>query len=593
MENNEKQLSFWDKFNPFSQTFGRIRNRSGQEHNLNQTMRNSVGNSENNSEILRAFKQHFNNTDDTNFGSASPKMLEDVVVSSNNKILKILKFREMENFPEISDALEYITNEAIFTDRNNKVCTMSIIRDVPIDIKRILVAEFDYITYDAMKLHENAWFWFKSKLVDSEIFLEKVLNDKQDRIISANKLNPLTTFPIKSENKILYFLQKKTSQDESYNISGNFYSGGIQSVYGSQESYGDNEYIRLNSNQVAYSNYDGGNSLFETKGYLDSALLPYNHLKNLELSLILYRVIRAPERFKFDVEMGKMPTEKGKEYLNKLKNEFRKREFFDPKTGEIDMMKNFASVLDDFWFVKRGGVGSDVSTIGGTMDLGNITDVDHFLKKLYKSLKLPQSRWGITDGSAPKGTYKPEEITFEEHKFYQMVQRLRQRFVKVVQDFYFTQLQLDGVPEEYISEEYIQIQFVDHNLFQKEKELSLINSMVETINSASGFIQGDTKFLEQEYILRKILGDDEYDKNLELRNLRKENEEMKKKLLKSDKKDLKNDKEDNANDGGDFGGFGGDNDESPIEDETPAEATPTDNATEVEQKPEESENGFV
>lgn len=539
--------SVFSRLNPFSKHFFLVSDKSKQEDIDRQTTLNSVGVSREDMQGMKEYmRQHYQNLKDNNGDIAASagadyrlNLIEDSI-NGTSKIQRQMKYREMERFPEISDALDYICDEAIFTNKENRVVTLNFNRDIPPEIKRIISAEFDYITFDVLKLQENGWEWFRDWIVDGELFLELVMNDNRNRIINVKKLPTNITFPIYNGNEIMYFVQKldylnpATQQETSpYNTNGDknkpFYdSYNTTSSRSEMVGFDGQRFVRLNNNQVLYQNYGRfGESFIDVTGYLESSLVPYDYLKNLEQALLIYRIVRAPERFVFNVEVGdKMAPEKAREQVERLRNEWRKRDFVKPDAngGTIDSRKSFMAVLEDFWFAKRGGVGSSVETIGGQMNLGEINDVDHFLKKLYKSLKIPRSRWAA-DVNEPHAFPKPGEITHEEHKFNMMVQRMRNRFKKVIMDAIIVQLELDGIPSEYISEDYLSIQFTDSNLFQREKELMILDSMIATLSSAQGLIKrkdNPTGLFSEEYIMRKVMeNDDEYDLNQEF--LEKEN----------------------------------------------------------------------
>lgn len=493
------------RLNPFSPTFLKITNTSQEEKLYRQQLANSQGRAEsdNMAEIRNEMRKMFNG-DSTGYAYADNEqglLAFENSVTGFNKSALIGKYREMENYPEISDALDYICDEAIFVDKEKRVCTLSFKRELPPDIKRIMQAEFNYITFDALELHKNAWNWFRRWVVDGEFYGEKILNDQRDRIIGLKQLNPMITYPIYAGEEILYFLQKETTRTNQTSY-----------VY---QSVGDTEFIRLNNTQVVYSNFGQfGSNYIDIQGFLHSAIQPYEWLKTLEISLLIYRIVRAPERFLFNVEVGKMPTGKAREEINKLKDNYRKREFFNPSNGAIDLNKAFMSMVDDIWLMKREGQGTTIEPIGGNMNLGEINDVDHFIKKLYKALKLPRNRWGISDTQENYPFGKPGELTYEEHKFHLMADRMRGSFGDIVVDAFFTQLRLDGVPEQYISHDYISITFTDSNLFQKEKEKMIFASCIEQLTSASQFImtkENQEGLLPRKFVMEEVFGGDKFE----------------------------------------------------------------------------------
>ena len=488
-EVNQGKRNFLARLNPFSPTFWRITDTSAEETFVHQSIQNSVGFGETDEmalvkdELKAMFNSQGNGTD---YDVAKSLSQAEITTTAMNKTMRIRQYREMEGFPEISDALDYIGDEAICVDEENRVATLEVRRNLPPDIKRIVLAEWDYITMDVLKLHENGWDYFRRWLVDSELFLEKILNDSRDRIIKTKQLNPTITWPIYSGEEIMYFVQKPSSAMANQSTYSNYtYTSGANYINDKPDSL-----VRLNATQVAYANFQRfGANYLDIRGFLESAVMPYNWIKNLELALLIYRIVRAPERFLYNVEVGKTPTTKARENMNRLKVEYRKRDFVNPTSGEIDTSKAFMSMVDDIWLMKREGNGSDISTVGGNMNLGEINDVDHFKKKLLTSLKIPKSRWGMSDTSENKGFTRPGEISYEEHKFNQMVQRMRNKFVLIIQDVFFTQLRLDGIPEKYITSDMFLIKFTDSNLFQREKELMILTDQISRVNDANQYLQ--------------------------------------------------------------------------------------------------------
>lgn len=583
-ENNVEKKGFLSRLNPFSPTFWRISDTSEEENLQRQGSQNSVGFGEMDDmqmmkkELRQMFANQGNGTD---YEIAEKVKTAEHMSTALDKSMRVRKYREMEAFPEISDALDYICDEAIFVDQENRVATLEIRRNLPPDIKRIIQAEWEYITMDVMELHKGGWDMFRRWCVDGELYLEKILNDKRDRIVKTKILNPSITYPIYSGEDILYFVQKKSASMGNQTTYGNYtYQSGNQYIGTESEKDG---LVRLNSTQVSYANFGRyGTNFLDIRGFLDSAIMPYNWIKNLELALLIYRIVRAPERFLYNVEVGKTPTTKARENINRLKDEYRKKDFVNPNTGEIDMNKAFMSMVDDIWLMKREGIGSDISTIGGTMSLGEINDVDHFKKKLLTALKIPKSRWGMADTTENKGFTRPGEISYEEHKFNQMVGRMRNQFVAIIQDVFFTQLRLDGIPEKYISHDMFNIQFTDSNLFQREKEMMILADQIGKINDGNTFFQTKQNpdgILPFEYTMKKIFGASEWSAMSE------ERKQFIESLASSGQPEGGGTPPEEG--GGDFGGgggdFGGDMGGSPEPEASPEEATSPEEDQQIDQ----------
>jgi hypothetical protein len=241
----------------------------------------------------------------------------------------------------------------------------------------------------------------------------------------------------------------------------------------------------------------------QTLSYLHKAIKSLNQLRMIEDSLVIYRLSRAPERRIFYIDVGNLPKQKAEQYLRDVMMRYRNKLVYDANTGEIRDDKKYMSMLEDFWLPRReGGRGTEITTLPGGQNLGEITDIEYFKKKLYRSLNVPPSRM---DGEGGFNLGRSSEILRDELKFTKFVGRLRKRFSNMFNDMLRTQLLLKNVitPDDWESmSEHIQYDFLYDNHFSELKEAELMNERLALVATAEPYVG---KYYSQDYIRRKIL----------------------------------------------------------------------------------------
>ena len=223
----------------------------------------------------------------------------------------------------------------------------------------------------------------------------------------------------------------------------------------------------------------------------------------IEDSLVIYRLSRAPERRIFYIDVGNLPKVKAEQYLRDVMMRYRNKLVYDANTGEIRDDKKYMAMLEDFWLPRReGGRGTEISTLPGGQNLGEITDIEYFKKKLYRSLNVPPSRM---DGEGGFNLGRSSEILRDELKFTKFVGRLRKRFSRMFHDMLKTQLILKNIvtPEDWdIMSDHIQYDFLYDNHFSELKETELFNERINVAATAEPYIG---RYYSQDYIRRRIL----------------------------------------------------------------------------------------
>jgi hypothetical protein len=237
--------------------------------------------------------------------------------------------------------------------------------------------------------------------------------------------------------------------------------------------------------------------------YLHKAIKALNQLRMIEDSLVIYRLSRAPERRIFYIDVGNLPKVKAEQYLKEVMNRYRNKLVYDANTGEVRDDRKFMSMMEDFWLPRReGGRGTEITTLPGGQNLGELADIEYFQKKLYRALGVPESRIA-SDGGFNLG--RSSEILRDELKFAKFVGRLRKRFAQMFNDMLRTQLILKNIvsPEDWdLMSDHIQYDFLYDNQFAELKESELVNGRLATLATIEPYIG---KYFSQEYVRKRIL----------------------------------------------------------------------------------------
>jgi hypothetical protein len=238
--------------------------------------------------------------------------------------------------------------------------------------------------------------------------------------------------------------------------------------------------------------------------YLHKSIKALNQLRMIEDSLVIYRLSRAPERRIFYIDVGNLPKVKAEQYLKEVMSRYRNKLVYDAQTGEVRDDRKYMSMLEDFWLPRReGGRGTEITTLPGGQNLGELSDIEYFQKKLYRALGVPESR--IAGGGDGFNLGRSSEILRDELKFSKFVGRLRKRFANMFNDMLRTQLLLKNVvtPEDWeIMSDHIQYDFLYDNHFAELKEAELLTNRLTLVTSMEAYIG---KYFSTEYVRKKIL----------------------------------------------------------------------------------------
>jgi hypothetical protein len=413
----------------------------------------------------------------------------------------IRRYRDIAQQPECDSAIEDIVNEAITSDELSQSVSVVLDRLGYSDkIKTLIREEFNSVL-SLLSFEEKGHDIFRRWYVDGRVFYHKVIDKSnpkkgitQLRYIDPTKIKKVREVQKDKDQKTGIDLIKKIDEYYVYNEKG-LHSAG----YG-----GGQQGIRIAPDSISYtpSGLIDANS-GKVMSYLHKAIKPVNQLRMIEDALVIYRISRAPERRIFYIDVGNLPKIKAEQYLKDVMNRYRNKLVYDASTGEIRDDRNHMSMLEDFWLPRReGGRGTEITTLPGGSNLGEIDDIVYFQRKLYRSLNVPISRLEAENNfSLGRST----EITRDELKFTKFIQKLRKKFVHLFTDILKTQLLLKGV----ISlddwdniKEHIQYDFLKDGHFTELKETELLNDRINTLQSIEAYVGS---YFSKEYVMKSVL----------------------------------------------------------------------------------------
>jgi hypothetical protein len=426
----------------------------------------------------------------------------------------IKRYREMALHPECDSAIEDIVNEAIVSDTNDSPVEIELSNLNASDgIKSKIRQEFKYILslldFDK-KSHEIYRNWY----IDGRLYYHKIIDLKNPhegiqelRYIDAMKMRYVRQEKKKESDKFrLSNVNRDNPMDYEFPEIEEYYIYNPKMTYptSNPSSLGGHGGIKMTKDSITYCTSGlVDRNKGSTLSYLHKAIKSLNQLRMIEDSLVIYRLSRAPERRIFYIDVGNLPKVKAEQYLRDVMMRYRNKLVYDASTGEIRDDKKFMAMLEDFWLPRReGGRGTEISTLPGGQNLGEITDIEYFKKKLYRSLNVPPSRM---DGEGGFNLGRSSEILRDEVKFSKFVARLRKRFSYMFHDMLRTQLILKNIitPEDWeIMSEHIQYDFLYDNHFAELKDAELLNERLNMVQVAEPYVG---RYFSQDYVRRKIL----------------------------------------------------------------------------------------
>jgi len=443
----------------------------------------------------------------------------DVEGVSKNEYELIKRYRDMSLHPEVDTAIDEIVNEFVVSDANDSPVEIELSNlDIGAGVKKKIRDEFDRVK-KMINFDKNAHQIIRNWYVDGRTYYHKVvdLDNPKKGILELRYIDPLKVRKVRQKisNPTAAAnpnLVRGTALEYDWGDYVDYYlynpkgfSGSTSLPNNSASDFSTNNGIKIASDSIATCNSGvvDLNKKYQLS-FLHKAIKSLNQLRMIEDSLVIYRLSRAPERRIFYIDVGNLPKVKAEQYLRDVMARYRNKLVYDASTGEIRDDKKHMSMLEDFWLPRReGGRGTEITTLPGGQNLGELKDVEYFKKKLYNSLNLPPSR--LTDDNKAFNLGKSTEILRDELKFTKFIGRLRKRFANLFHDILKTQLILKGIitPEDWDDmEEHIQYDFLFDNHFNELKEQEMQMQRITLVTQMDPFVG---KYFSTEYIRRQIL----------------------------------------------------------------------------------------
>ena len=422
-----------------------------------------------------------------------------------NEIELITRYREMSMQPELETAIDEIVNEAIVNTAKDKAVEINM-DDLkqPEGVKKKIRDEFD-TTLKLLNFGNMGHEIFRRWYIDGRMFYHVIIDDKRTaegitelRYIDPRRIRKIREIEKTKDPRTTIDVIKKINEYYLYNERG---------IIGAHSNLGAKIAVD------AIVNVNSG--LMDSKramvlSYLHKAIKPLNNLRMIEDATVIYRLSRAPERRIFYIDVGNMPTVKAEQYLKDIMTKYRNKLVYDSTTGEIKDDRKHLSMLEDFWLPRReGGKGTEITTLPGGQNLGELEDVKYFERKLYKSLGVPIGRLEQQPGGGILG--RSTEITREELKFAKFIDRIRNKFSTLFDDILRVQLVLKKVCTEEEWKEFredIYYDFKKDNNFDELKESELLMNRIATLQAMDPYVG---RYYSMQWVRKNVLMMDDED----------------------------------------------------------------------------------
>ena len=405
----------------------------------------------------------------------------------------ILKYRGVAHHPEVDAAIEDIVNEAIVGDDGSS-CELNLdMVEASDSIKKQMTEEFNGI-YNMIKFSELGHDIFRSFYVDGRIYFHLVANESNLKA-GIQEIRPIDAAKIRKVKEV------KHKKDP---VTGAKIVERVKEFYIYQEKAGTNQGVKLSPDAVSYTSSGLLDpSKRQVVSYLHKALKPINQLRMMEDSLVIYRLARAPERRIFYIDVGNMPRNKSEAYMKDIMSRYRNKIVYDANSGTIKDDRKHMSMLEDFWLPRReGGRGTEITTLPGGENLGQIDDIIYFQKRLYRSLNVPINR---LEQEAQFSLGRSTEISRDEVKFQKFIDRLRKRFATMFLGILRKQLIMKGIITEQDWEQWkhqVGIDFQRDNHFTELKDAELLTNRLQTLDQISQYVG---EYFSREWVMKNVM----------------------------------------------------------------------------------------
>jgi len=475
----------------------------------------SAGGSDKNKNVISPVPANDEDKSDFYISSGFYGQYVDIEGVYKNEQDLVRRYREMCLHPECDSAIEDIVNEAIVSDLNDSPVDIELSNLPASDkLKDIIREEFKYIK-QLMNFDKKAHEIFRTWYIDGRVYYHKVIDIKkpQDGLQEIRYIDPLKIRLIRKQEKLGPNYQSPVWTDKNTE-SALYEAPKLEEYYvydpnagakGSMiPSRADKKSVQIAKDAIVYVTSGLVDRNKQTVlSYIHKAIKALNQLRMIEDSLVIYRLSRAPERRIFYIDVGNLPKVKAEQYLRDVMNRYRNKLVYNADTGEIRDDRKYMAMLEDFWLPRReGGRGTEISTLPGGQNLGELNDIEYFQTKLYKSLNVPSSR---LDSQGGFNMGRSSEILRDELKFTKFVGRLRKRFSGIFTDMLKTQLILKNVvtPDDWDSlEEHIQYDYLYDNHFSDLKESELLQEKLGVIAAMEPYMG---RYFSAAYVRNKVL----------------------------------------------------------------------------------------
>jgi hypothetical protein len=430
----------------------------------------------------------------------------DFAINFTDEYNLVRQYRDMAIMPEVNEAITEIVNEAVNGDNTSEVVSLNLDKlSYSDDLKTGIQREFDTII-NLLDFNSNAYETFRKWYIDGKIHYYIVI-DPNNSTNGIQEVRYLSPFSVKKVREVKQRIDGRgipmiESIEEYYLYSENKQFNG----FSPQKTAFTKNAIKLTTDSVATANSglidEETNMIYS---YLHVAIKPSNILRCMENALVIYRLSRAPERRVFYVDVGGLPKNQSNDMISNYVKQYKNALNFDTNTGKITESRNILSMMEDIFLPRReGSRGTEITTLPGGQNLGDIEDVDYFKEHLYRSLNVPYSRIK-SDAGGIFNTGGVGEITRDEAKFSKFISRLRKKFSGLFMDLLKTQLLLKGYIDEYEwmqIKSKISIEFKGDMYFAELKENEMWKGRLSSARDAMDFVG---KYYSHNDIRRRVL----------------------------------------------------------------------------------------
>ena len=409
----------------------------------------------------------------------------------------VMKYRGVATHPEVDAAIEDIVNESIVGSELESPVTLNLDKiedkEATDKIKELMNEEFMNIC-SMLKFNDLGHDIFRSFYVDGRIYFHLVADEKNLKL-GIQEIRPIDAAKIRKVKEVKY--KKDTATDAK--IVEN-----VNEFYIFQNKAGANAGVKLSADSISYVTSGLLDpSKKQVVSYLHKALKPINQLRMLEDSLVIYRLARAPERRIFYIDVGNMPRNKSEAYMKDIMSRYRNKLVYDANTGNLKDDRKHMSMLEDFWLPRReGGRGTEITTLPGGENLGQIDDIIYFQKRMYRALNVPLSR---LEQEANFSLGRAQEINRDEVKFQKFIDRLRKRFSMLFTGILKKQLLLKNLITEQDWENWknnIQVDYQRDNHFTELKNAEILQNRMNTLDQVSQYVG---EYFSREWVMKNVM----------------------------------------------------------------------------------------